>query len=300
MQDKHLPVRAAVAVKPKRGLHRLVSAGKTRSGRGIRVLRPGNSRKVRFTEDPHGKTAAAGMLKAGVAANASNTAACAAPGAAGQGSGFNKGAVAGAGALKPSGIRFVDSNKQTAAASGNSTTAGHADADVSSSGADAVGNAGSRPAGVVAGAGSNSSSGDPTNSSTTPAQGSPAAVQQQEPQQPQPQAAGPRHAGSVLQPQAGCTGASSAGGASSGTSGNGGSRSTSNDGCPGVMLSVYLQQQSAQQLLETPPFTAGSTSTSWASSMSVNWAGTLNGSAGNSSGHWEGALGKTELAGRWA
>jgi hypothetical protein len=217
--------------KIKRGLQRLISFGKSKSGKSVRVLRPGggSSRKVRFNEDQHSSKSAAGQQQPGAAGTA----------AAGvgvvKGSSISKKTAAAPGALKP-GLRFAD---QPAAAATSSAAAGDKAPGLQSAHAGSSQSCDKHTAGFVTTSSSNG--GKP-----------PVLLQLQQP--------GSSGAGSSE--GAGFSIYKSSGGPTQ-ASGNGARGSSIEGSGPSGMMDAYLQQQSAQQPPQTPSFAAGSMSGNW-------------------------------------
>lgn len=261
--------------KIKRGLQRLLSLSKSKSGKGVRILRPGgaSSRKVRFNEDPHSSKSPAAQQQPGAAGTA----------AAGvgpvKGSSVIKKAVAAPGALK-SGIRFAEPasaepgpGSAAAGAKQASLQAGHT---AVSQASDAAGNGAPASSATMSSIPAASDTRQPTG------QLSISAVASAQPSKP--------GAGAQLQPPSSSRVNSSAGAGSSAYGSSSSSRGSSGEGSSAPsMMAVYLQQQSEQQPPQTPSFAAGSSSGNLAGNSSGNWAG-------SSSGNWE-ACSRTGLAG---
>jgi hypothetical protein len=222
--------------KIKRGLQRLISLGKSKSGKGVRVLRPGggSSRKVRFNEDQHSSKSAAGQQQPGPAGTA------AAGVGALKGSSINKKTAAAPGALKP-GLRFAD---QTAAVATSGAAAGSKDFGLQAANAGSSQSSGEHPLGAP---------------NTSNSNGSKPSLSFQL-QQPSSSSAG----------SSGCPASSIYTSSSRPTHASGsGARGSSGDGSTASMMAVYLQQQPPQ----TPSFAAGSTSGNWEGLSRTDLAG---------------------------
>jgi hypothetical protein len=253
--------------KIRRGLQRLISLGKSKSGKGVRILRPGGatSRKVRFNEDPHSSKAPAAQQQLGAAGTAE-------AGVAVKGSSIVKKAVAAPGALK-SGLRFAEPPSAETAPSSAAAGVKPASTQVAHAGVSQASNAAAdaAPASTAAAGGSSAASG----AHQPPGQQSDNAAATTQPSRPSVAVQMQQPSSSSGVSFSGGTGASAqpSSYASRGNSGEGSSAP--------AMMALYLQQQLAQQPPQTPSFAA--------SSVSGNWTG-------SSSGNWE-ACSRTELAG---
>jgi hypothetical protein len=225
--------------KIKRGLQRLISFGKSKSGKGARILRPGggSSRKVRFNEDQHSSKSAAGQQQPGAAGTAT-----AGVGAV-KGSSINRKTAAAPGPLK-SGLRFAD--PPAAATSG--AAAGLKESGLQAAHAGSSQSSDEHPVGAANAGSSNGSK--PSLS-----------LQLQ-----QPSSSGAGSSGGTA------TSVYTGGSGPTHASGRGARGSSGEDSTPG-MMAVYLQQQSAQQPPHTPSFAAGSTSGNWEGLSRTDLAG---------------------------